>query len=116
MKYTTPHLSLDQISESFSNADAFDHYIGSAVDAYFEADEDLKEESLAVDIEEMLNLLTDKEKDILKKAYGIGVEEHSLEEIGRIYRLSRERVRQIKERAIRRLKCRAPRDMRTYLA
>lgn len=111
-----PHLSLDQISDYFGDADAFDHFICATVNICIEADEDLKADSLAYDIEEMLDMLTDKEKDILKKAYGIGVKEHSLDEIGRIYHLSRERVRQIKEKAIRRLKCRAPRDMKTYLA
>lgn len=111
-----PHLSLDQISDYFADVDAFDHFICASVNIYIEADQDLKAESLASDIEEMLDMLTDKEKDILKKAYGIGMKEHSLEEIGRIYQLSRERVRQIKEKAIRRLKCRVPREMITYLA
>lgn len=69
------------------------------------ADRALINESLSKEIERVLaNTLSDREKDIVKKFFGIGVTEMTLEEIGDEFGLTRERVRQIKEKAIRRLK------------
>ena len=48
--------------------------------------------------------LTDREREIIKSFFGIGCQEMTLEEIGERFGLTRERVRQIKEKAIRRLK------------
>ena len=48
--------------------------------------------------------LTDREREIVKSFFGIGCQEMTLEEIGERFGLTRERVRQIKEKAIRRLK------------
>ena len=47
---------------------------------------------------------TKREQGILRMAFGIGCPQKSLDEIGNYYELTRERVRQIKERAIRRLR------------
>jgi len=68
------------------------------------ADSSLLVESLAKEVERTLNILPDKEKLVLKYYYGIGGKELSLEEIGYELGLTRERVRQIKEKAIRRLR------------
>ena len=68
------------------------------------ADKGLDLESLRTEIERALSTLTTREKDIVKSSFGIGVEQLSLEEIGTIYDLTRERVRQIREKAIRRLR------------
>jgi len=51
-----------------------------------------------------LATLTERERDIIKFFFGIGVQEMTLEEIGEKFDLTRERVRQIKEKAIRRLR------------
>ena len=69
------------------------------------ADRSLMNESLSKEIERVLeNALSDRERDIVKKFFGLGVPEMTLEEIGDEFGLTRERVRQIKEKAIRRLK------------
>ncbi|HRY97589.1 MAG TPA: RNA polymerase sigma factor RpoD/SigA [Bacteroidales bacterium] len=68
-------------------------------------DNGLMRESLAKEIERSLATLTDKERDVINLYYGIGMAHGlTLEEIGARFNLTRERVRQIKEKAIRRLK------------
>lgn len=65
----------------------------------------LMKESLAKEIHRSLSTLTEKERDILILFYGIGMSHGlTLDEIGAKFNLTRERVRQIKEKAIRRLK------------
>jgi RNA polymerase primary sigma factor len=68
------------------------------------ADNTLILESLSKEIERSLSTLTERERDIIKSFFGIGVTEMTLEEIGDRFGLTRERVRQIKEKAIRRLR------------
>jgi len=68
------------------------------------ADRGLINESLSTDVERVLATLTDRERDIVKYFFGIGCQEMTLEEIGDKFGLTRERVRQIKEKAIRRLR------------
>ena len=68
------------------------------------ADRALINESLIREIERALATLTERERDIIKLFFGIGVQEMTLEEIGEKFGLTRERVRQIKEKAIRRLR------------
>ncbi len=68
------------------------------------ADNDLVKESLCKEIERALDLLNDRERKVLTAFFGIGMPEMTLEEIGEKYGLTRERVRQIKEKAIRRLR------------
>ena len=68
------------------------------------ADQDLMRESLSREIERALATLTDRERDIIKYFYGIDYPEKTLEEIADELDLTRERVRQIKEKAIRRLR------------
>ena len=74
-------------------------------DDFPETDEPLMKESLGREIQRSLASLTEKERDIINLFYGIGVpHSYTLEEIGAKFDLTRERVRQIKEKAIRRLK------------
>jgi RNA polymerase primary sigma factor len=69
------------------------------------ADVSLINESLQKEIERSLATLTERERDVIKLFYGIGYNhEYTLEEIGDKFDLTRERVRQIKEKAIKRLK------------
>jgi len=68
------------------------------------ADHALINESLSREIDRALATLTEREQDIIKLFFGIGCSEMTLEEIGEKFGLTRERVRQIKEKAIRRLR------------
>lgn len=68
------------------------------------ADRTLINESLQKEINRSLSTLTDRESEIIKMFFGIGCQEMTLEEIGDNFQLTRERVRQIKEKAIRRLR------------
>jgi RNA polymerase primary sigma factor len=62
-------------------------------------------ESLQREIDRSLSTLTDRERDVIKLFFGIGIPHPlSLEEIGEKFELTRERVRQIKEKGIRRLR------------
>jgi RNA polymerase primary sigma factor len=81
------------------------------------ADTALISESLQREIERSLSTLTDRERDVIKLFYGIGFShEFTLEEIGDKFDLTRERVRQIKEKAIKRLKHSSrSKHLKTYL-
>ena len=104
-----------------------------SVDAPFTSDEDsslldvltndnpstdmaLVEESLKSEIQEALGVLNERERNIIEASYGINQTELTLEEIGEKYGLSRERVRQIKEKAIRKLRTSTKNKiLKTYL-
>jgi RNA polymerase primary sigma factor len=68
------------------------------------ADMELLKESLRKEIERALSTLSDREKDIIRYSFGINCQEISLEEIAEKFNLTRERVRQIKEKGIRKLR------------
>ena len=68
------------------------------------ADKILLNESLAREIDRSLSTLSEREADIVRSFFGVGCQEMTLEEIGDKFGLTRERVRQIKEKAIRRLR------------
>ena len=68
------------------------------------ADRGLINESLYTEVDRALSTLTERERDIVRYFFGIGCAEMTLEEIGEEFGLTRERVRQIKEKAIRRLR------------
>ena len=80
------------------------------------ADRQLVNESLKEEITQALRTLTEREALVVKAFFGIGEKELSLEEIGDKYGLTRERVRQIKEKAIRRLRNNtSSKTLKTYL-
>lgn len=68
------------------------------------ADRTLFNESLSKEIDRALSTLSPREKEIIEMFFGINCQEMTLEEIGDKFNLTRERVRQIKEKAIRRLR------------
>jgi RNA polymerase primary sigma factor len=80
------------------------------------ADNTLINESLSREVDRALATLTERERDIIKLFFGISTQEMTLEEIGEKFGLTRERVRQIKEKAIRRLRHTSrSRLLKTYL-
>lgn len=80
-------------------------------------DSDLMEQSLRDEVQQGLSILSPREIEVLSAYYGLnGHKSLTLEEIGELYNLTRERVRQIKERAIRRLRKSYNRNaLRSYL-
>jgi len=80
------------------------------------ADRQLVVESLRAEINQALKILSERERNIIEAFFGINQPEMTLEEIGNKYSLTRERVRQIKEKAIRRLRESTKNKMlKTYL-
>ncbi|UKK73925.1 RNA polymerase sigma factor RpoD/SigA [Segatella bryantii] len=75
--------------------------VGDLVPSRYRTDDSLDKESLHQDIAAILNhILTAKEREIILRSFGIGCKEEGLEEIGFSLGLSRERVRQIREKAL----------------
>jgi len=81
------------------------------------ADESLLKDSLRMEIERSLNALTEREKEILRLFFGIGMNHGlTIDEIGEKFDLTRERVRQIKEKALKRLRnSNKSKNLRSYL-
>ena len=67
------------------------------------ADAGLQRESLKTDLKTVMMVLSPREREIISRSFGIGCQEMSLEEIGDSMDLTRERVRQLKQKAIRKL-------------
>ncbi|MCK7590385.1 RNA polymerase sigma factor RpoD/SigA [Subsaxibacter sp. CAU 1640] len=102
MKNSGRHLSMDaplREGEEFSLYDVVSHKESPR------PDNELMADSLKLEINRALETLSNKEGDVIKLYYGLGGEmPMSLDEIGETFDLSRERVRQIKEKGIRRLR------------
>jgi RNA polymerase primary sigma factor len=113
MSANTRHVSVDA---PFTDGDE-----GSLLDVLVNdsspmADRQLVLESLQAEINTALRFLNERERNVIEAFFGINGPEMTLEEIGEKYGLTRERVRQIKEKAIRRLRDNAKNKMlKTYL-
>ena len=102
MQISTRYVSMDAPLLSDEDSKFLDFFIPKDTE---ETDEPLLKKSLGDEIQRSLNTLDKKEQDIIKMYYGIGKNySQTLEEIGAKFDLTRERVRQIKEKAIRRLR------------
>ncbi|MDO4311082.1 MAG: RNA polymerase sigma factor RpoD/SigA [Prevotella sp.] len=101
MKTTGRHVSVDAPFSDGEEGGLLDVMVND--DAPM-ADRQLVVESLRAEINNVLQCLNERERDIIESFYGINRPEMTLDEIGTKYGLTRERVRQIKEKAIRRLR------------
>jgi RNA polymerase primary sigma factor len=103
MKVAGRHVSMDAPLSSSEDGGTLMDVMANADSP--KADKQLMAESLQKEIERSLSTLTDKEREIIRLFFGIGMNHGlTLEEIGSKFNLTRERVRQIKEKAIRRLR------------
>lgn len=102
LKISTRYVSVDAPLTQDEDLKFLDVFI---TDENMPTDSGLLKESLGKEIQRSLATLSEKERDVINMYYGIGTNhEYTLEEIGAEFDLTRERVRQIKEKAIRRLK------------
>ena len=101
MKANSRHVSMDAPIADGEDSSMIDFLSGDSSNT----DRELAIESLKAEVSRILKLLTDKEQKVLRAFFGIdGSPEMTLDEIGEQYNLTRERVRQIKEKALRRLR------------
>jgi len=113
LKVSGRHISVDAPFVEGEDNSLLDVLINEDAPA---ADRYLINESLSKEINRALSTLSERERDIIKMFFGIGSQEMTLEEIGDKFGLTRERVRQIKEKAIRRLKTSNKNDLlKSYL-
>ena len=102
MKIATRYVSMDAPLAADEDTKFLDIFVPKDI---AETDEFLMNESLRREIQRSLATLSEKERDVINMYYGIGINHGlTLEEIGSKFDLTRERVRQIKEKAIRRLR------------
>jgi len=102
MRISSRHVSMDAPLVQDDDSSMLDVFVNPDSP---KTDSGLMHESLKREIERSLATLTDKERDVINLYFGIGMSYGlTLEEIGAKFDLTRERVRQIKEKAIRRLK------------
>ena len=78
-------------------------------------DSTVQYEGLRFEMRRSLNQLNEREREIVRLSFGIGCREKTLDEISAMFDLSQERVRQIREKAIRRLRGRYSANLRPYL-
>lgn len=101
MKANSRHVSMDAPIADGEDSSMIDFLSDDSSNT----DRELAIESLKAEVSRILKLLTDKEQKVLRAFFGIdGSPEMTLDEIGEKYNLTRERVRQIKEKALRRLR------------
>jgi RNA polymerase primary sigma factor len=114
LKISGKHLSLDAPFNQDENSRLLDVLENDELPA---PDTSLINESLKIEVQRALATLTSREAEVVKLYFGLGREHPlTLEEIGELFRLTRERVRQIKEKAIKRLRhASRSKPLRSYL-
>jgi RNA polymerase primary sigma factor len=102
LKVSSRHISMDAPLKRDEDNTLYDILLEKDTQS---PDAFLLDDSLRKEIERSLSTLSTREADIIRLYYGLsGEPPYSLEEIGKLFNLTRERVRQIKEKAIKRLK------------
>jgi len=102
IRHSGRHVSMDAPLGNEDEGNMYDVYLSKDSPS---PEKELLTDSLRKEIARTLKTLTSREADVINLYFGLaGQHQHSLEEIGEVFKLTRERVRQIKERAIKRLK------------
>ena len=114
LKNSGRHLSMDAPLKEGEKSTLYDIYKTNDLP---NADKELSKQSLRIEISRALQTLSPREANVVRLFYGIGSRNSmSLNEIGQTFDLTRERVRQIKEKAIRRLRHKSRSTvLKTYL-
>ncbi|KGK30832.1 RNA polymerase sigma factor RpoD/SigA [Cellulophaga sp. E6(2014)] len=114
MKNSGKHLSMDAPFKEGEDSNLYNVVQSKEANS---PDSQLMEESLTSDIGDLLNTLPSRESEIIRLYYGIGVKAPmSLTEIGEVFEITRERVRQIREKAIRLLRRKSQKEvLKAYL-
>ena len=115
MRNNSRHVSMD--APISNTEDSSNMYEVMCDEDLADPDKVLINESLSKEIESTLKSLPSREAEVIRMFFGLnGRRQHSLEEIGYYFELTRERVRQIKEKAVRRLKVSSRcKVLKTYL-
>lgn len=101
LKANSRHVSMDAPIGDGEDSSMMDFY---ALSDAASTDNQLDLESLHKEIERILETLDERDRKVIRAFYGIGEPELTLEEIGVKYNLTKERVRQIREKAIRKIR------------
>ena len=101
LKANSRHVSMDAPIADGEDSSMMDYYISGDAPS---TDDQLDRESLHKEIERVILSLSEREQKVMRAFYGIGEPELTLDEIGTKYDLTRERVRQIREKAIRKIR------------
>ena len=101
MSVNMRHVSVDAPLSNDEEGSLLDLLVNSDAPS---ADSSLVDESLKAEIEQALSALKERERGIIKAYFGIGEAEQTLDEIGIRFGLTRERVRQLKEKALQHLR------------
>ncbi|WP_396634413.1 RNA polymerase sigma factor RpoD/SigA [Maribacter sp. R86514] len=114
LKNSGKHLSMDAPFQEGESSNLYD--VVSNKDAN-RPDANMMMDSLKTDLDQALNTLPNRESEIIKLYYGLGERSpKSLSEIGELFDLTRERVRQIREKAVRKLRNKSQNEvLKAYL-
>ena len=97
---STPIISLDKSYED-SETPRLERFVDADI---VSPESHFFQQALRQDIYTVLSTLPEREAEVIRLYYGIGTEEHTLEKIGNVFKLSKERIRQIRNDALRKLR------------